>query len=144
MAIANQESEFRIIQYVSMIKWASENIKEKWSSLHESLIAAKTGRCFAKGSGLRNGIVGKRSKFTVVVSDTIGVFNLLVEVRGPNNEYSGERIVSLHQAKGVMETPLDTSKPLDTLKYLEDCVGKLSYSIKRFIFQRTEYLCNNT
>ena len=103
-----------------MIKWASQNIKEKWSTLHQSLIAAKTGRCFAKGSGMRNGIVGKRSKFTIVVSDTIGVFNLLVEIRGPNNEYSGERIVSLHQAKGVLEMSLDKTDPV---KYLEDGVG---------------------
>lgn len=49
IAIATKATEPKVIQYVSMVKWASENIKDKWSALHESLIAAKTGRCFAKG-----------------------------------------------------------------------------------------------
>ena len=68
MAIAEVSTEPKIIQYVSMLKWASQNIKDKWTSLHESLIAAKTGKCFAKGAGLRNGIVGRRSKFTIIIS----------------------------------------------------------------------------
>ncbi|XP_045172625.2 uncharacterized protein LOC123534440 [Mercenaria mercenaria] len=123
-AIANKTTENKIIQYISMVKWASQNIKEKWSSLHESLIAAKTGRCFAKGSGLKSGIVEKRSKFTVLVSDTIGVFNLLIEVRGPNHEYCGERIVSLHQAKALLDKSFDYDVPQsDNIKYLEDCAG---------------------
>ncbi|KAL4223275.1 hypothetical protein ACF0H5_016747 [Mactra antiquata] len=122
--IANRSSEQKIIQYISMVKWASENIKEKWSTLHESLIAAKTGRCFAKGSGLKSGVVEKRSKFTILVSDTIGVFNLLIEVRGPNHEYCGERIVSLHQAKALLDQSFDYDGPQsENIKYLEDCAG---------------------
>ena len=74
MAIAEPATEPKIIQYVSMLKWASVNIKDKWSSLHESLIAAKTGKCFAKGSGLRNGIAGRRSKFTIIISGSCQLF----------------------------------------------------------------------
>ena len=75
MAIAEPSTEPKIIQYVSMLKWASANIKDKWSSLHESLIAAKTGKCFAKGAGLRNGIAGRRSKFTIIISGKCFLFH---------------------------------------------------------------------
>ena len=133
LAIANKNTENKIIQYISMVKWASQNIKEKWSSLHESLIAAKTGRCFAKGSGLKSGIVDKRSKFTVLVSDTIGVFNLLIEVRGPNHEFCCERIVSLHQAKALLDKSFDFDVPQsDNIKYLEDCAGRYPVALSSF------------
>ena len=60
-------------------------------------------------------------------SDTIGVFNLLVEIRGPNNEYCGERIVSLHQAKGMLDKSFDITEPnlpfSDAIKYMEDGSG---------------------
>ncbi|KAK3596252.1 hypothetical protein CHS0354_034496 [Potamilus streckersoni] len=129
MAIAGKETETKIVQYIYIIKWASQNMKEKWSSLHTSLVTAKAGRCFTKGSGLENGIVGRRSKFSIIVSDTIGAFNLLVEIRGPNNAYYGERIVSLHQARGFIDKPPLNDSSVgyphnsQTLKYMEDCVG---------------------
>lgn len=76
------------------------------------------------GTGLKSGIVDNRSKFTVLVSDTIGVFNLLVEVRGPNHEYCGERVVSLHQAKSIMDMSSEGQDPQSQgTKFLEDCAG---------------------
>ena len=57
------------------------------------------------------------------------MFNLLVEVRGPNNEYSAERIVSLHQAKGMLDKGMlfDAVEPTrqnsDAIKYMEDGSG---------------------
>lgn len=76
------------------------------------------------GPGLKNGIVDKRSKFTILVSDTIGVFNLLIEVRGPNHEYCGERIISLHQAKRFVDKTLEQEDPQnDAANYIEDCAG---------------------
>ena len=63
----------------------------------------------------------------IFVSDTIGVFNLLLEIRGPNNEYCGERIVALHQAKGMFDKAFDSVETnnqfSDGIKYLEDGSG---------------------
>ncbi|KAL3884379.1 hypothetical protein ACJMK2_024524 [Sinanodonta woodiana] len=129
MAIAGKGMEKKIVQYISIIKWASQNMKENWSLLHTSLVAAKAGRCFAKGSGLVNGIVGRRSNFSIIVSDTIGAFNLLVEIRGPHNAYHGEQIISLHQARGFTDKPILNDSSVGSpnnsqiLKYMEDCVG---------------------
>ena len=65
--------------------------------------------------------------FLLFLSDTIGVFNLLIEIRGPNNEYCGERIVSLHQAKGMFDKVFDAFETngqySDGIKYLEDGSG---------------------
>lgn len=77
------------------------------------------------GAGLKSGIVETKSKFSVLISDTIGVFNLMLEVRGPTYEYCCERIVSLHQAKVIQDKSLDFDDPqLENIRYLEDSVGK--------------------
>ena len=83
-------------------------------------------------------MVDKRSKFTVLVSDTIGVFNLLVEVRGPNHEYSGERVVSLHQARALLDKSFDFDvKQSENIRYLEDCAGKW----EKIVDQTWVYTC---
>jgi len=76
------------------------------------------------GTGLRSGIADQKSKFTILVSDTIGVFNLLVEIRGPNHEYCGERIVSLHQYRTLLDKPVEGDNlEIEGTKFLEDCAG---------------------
>lgn len=96
-------------------------------------------RCIL-GPGLKSGIVDKRSKFTILVSDTIGVFNILIEVRGPYHEFCGERIVSLHQAKSCDS---DANGLSENIKYLEDCAGRKLLVLFCFRLSLSTCCCNS-
>ncbi|XP_052084795.1 serine-rich adhesin for platelets-like [Mytilus californianus] len=136
MAIANKRTEKKIFNFISAIKWASEkNSKNEIEITGSSSISKPVACCSVQGSGLKAGVVGRKTKFTVTISNVFGMFDLYLQLKGPRNEVYSEKIVSLHQSsetilnnknKVVKRLNPDQKVPAgDTkvLAYLEDCHG---------------------
>ncbi|VDH93154.1 Hypothetical predicted protein [Mytilus galloprovincialis] len=136
MAIANKRTERKIFNLISTIKWASEKkSKNEIEITGSSSISKPTACCTVKGSGLKAGVVGRKTKFTVTISNVFGMFDMYLQLKGPRNEVYSEKIVSLHQSsetilnnknKVVKRLNPDQKVPAgDTkvLAYLEDSHG---------------------
>ncbi|XP_062606565.1 uncharacterized protein LOC134268341 [Saccostrea cucullata] len=132
MAIADYTIEPKLLKYVSMIKWASENnrIIKKQNDVN-SENPAKMTTFTVKGSGIVSGVVGRKSRFSLTVSDVVGMFLLGVDIKGPKNEVYSEQIISLHQSKEIMIGAYQTQPKQGRLasidnhvmEYMEDAVG---------------------
>ncbi|XP_063437310.1 serine-rich adhesin for platelets-like [Mytilus trossulus] len=136
MAIANKRTERKIFNFISTIKWASEKkSKNEIEITGSSSISKPVACCTVQGSGLKAGVVGRKTKFTVTISNVFGMFDMYLQLKGPRNEVYSEKIVSLHQSsetilnnknKVVKRLNPDQKIPAgDTkvLAYLEDSHG---------------------
>ncbi len=105
--MSSTEIEEKLRQFLSLIKWAS--LVQKQSSaqgsptLHPqssstkkppSRLSSLSETCTAKGSGLKVGLVGRRSKVDIYTPSS-DVLDLQFIVRGPCGEICMEKIVSM-------------------------------------------------
>ncbi|KAK3095339.1 hypothetical protein FSP39_013400 [Pinctada imbricata] len=109
MAIADKTTELKILKYVSMIKWAAENKAFTNEMKNEMTCAKKMTSCVAKGSGLEAGIIGKKMRFTLLVTDVVGMFHLNIDIKGPKNEIYNETIISLRQSSDLHQDNSSTA-----------------------------------
>ncbi|XP_061180776.1 uncharacterized protein LOC133189418 [Saccostrea echinata] len=132
MAIADNTIEPKLLKYVSMIKWASENSRTK--EHHKDVNSENPSKMTSftvKGSGIVSGVVGRKARFSLTVSDVVGMFLLGVDIKGPKNEVYSEQIISLHQSKEIMIGAYQTQQKQRRLasidnhvmEYMEDAVG---------------------
>lgn len=99
MAIADKRTEKKIFNLISIIKWSSENkSKNEIKISGDSAIVQPTSCCSVQGSGLKAGVVGRKMKFSLSISNVFGMFDLFLQLKGPRNEVYSEKIVSLHQS----------------------------------------------
>lgn len=99
MAIADKRTEKKIFNLISIIKWSSENkSKNEIKISGDSAIVQPTSCCSVQGSGLKAGVVGRKMKFSLNISNVFGMFDLFLQLKGPRNEVYSEKIVSLHQS----------------------------------------------
>ncbi|CAG5131523.1 unnamed protein product [Candidula unifasciata] len=74
MAIAEEDSEVKICHLVQLLKWKYQKQGSKPAC-----------KCQARGTGLKAGIVGKRTKFNIL-TERLANLDLVIEIRGPNKE----------------------------------------------------------
>lgn len=99
MAIADKRTEKKIFLFISTLKWASETKTKhelKISGLNS--LVQPVSCCTVQGSGLKAGVVGRKMKFSVSISNVFGMVDLFLQLKGPRNEVYSEKIVSLHQS----------------------------------------------
>lgn len=132
MAIADVTIDPKLLKYVSLIKWASENSRsKKHQNESNNEQSVKITSFSVKGSGVVSGVIGKKTRFSLTVSDVVGMFHLGIDIKGPKNEVYSEEIISLRQSKEIMIGAYQTqpkqgrfaSIDNHVMEYMEDGVG---------------------
>ncbi|XP_046566213.1 dentin sialophosphoprotein-like [Haliotis rubra] len=97
MAIAAEDTELKIVHLVQMIRWKHQRMPKIPAHARPVALPVRRvlSRCFARGTGLKTAMVGRRAKFNII-TDCDGTLELLVEIMGPHGEMNSERISS-HQ-----------------------------------------------
>ncbi|XP_067653246.1 uncharacterized protein [Haliotis asinina] len=97
MAIATEDTELKIVQLVQMIRWKHQRMPKTPAHARPVALPVRRvlSRCFARGTGLKTAMVGRRAKFNII-TDSDGTLDLLVEIIGPHGEMNSERISSYH------------------------------------------------
>ncbi|RUS83369.1 hypothetical protein EGW08_008872 [Elysia chlorotica] len=96
MAIADDGCEVKICHLVQLLKWKYQKQGSKPIPFGNGGVEEPAPcKCYARGTGLRAGIVGRRTKFNIL-SDAVTRLSLQIEIRGPNNEFNKEKIVSMY------------------------------------------------
>ena len=112
MSSGSKDNESKMCQLLSLIKWASlqkiqcqqhtfERVPLQEHVTNQNLPPKKpddASSCKASGSGLKVGIVGKRSKFTISTT-TLESIDFSIEIKGPSGEYCHEHITRLFPAQ---------------------------------------------
>lgn len=104
MAIADHDSEVKIRQLCSVIRWKSKKMSKGPCQEAKNDIRISQSvddispTCTAKGRGLHCGTVGRGSKFSIQMGfETI--YDLYIEIHGPNTEYCKEILTSIFRSK---------------------------------------------
>ncbi|GFR66817.1 filamin-C, partial [Elysia marginata] len=96
MAIADEGCEVKICHLVQLLKWKYQKQGSKPTPFSSGSVEEPVPcKCYARGTGLRAGIVGRRTKFNIL-TDAVTRLSLQIEIMGPNNEYNKEKIVSMY------------------------------------------------
>ncbi|XP_025082353.1 filamin-B-like isoform X2 [Pomacea canaliculata] len=135
MAIADKDTELKIIHLVQLIKWkyqrgpASLPPSPMSQSRPPSPKVSLAIKVVARGTGLKAGIVGRRAKFNIF-SDSASYLDLHIEIQGPNNEVNSERIVSIPHGINKKDARAAAGYPGGSdedgrAKLIEDDVGNM-------------------
>ncbi|KAJ8311413.1 hypothetical protein KUTeg_010768, partial [Tegillarca granosa] len=84
MAIPDNNTEKKVFQFILAIKITSEKLT--YAPYTDSQQRVRFSTCTVKGPGLNDGVVGRKVRFNVFISDVFEHFKLSLNIRGPRNE----------------------------------------------------------
>ncbi|XP_069102904.1 uncharacterized protein [Argopecten irradians] len=105
MAIADRRTERKVFQFISIIKWLSEQSFRKAYVADVSPLSPPL-KCYVRGSGLSTGVTGRKARFTFHTTDISKIRDISINIRGPRQDLYCERIVNMLNSN----TPLKLSR----------------------------------